>query len=377
MTKTIQSIPLEGATPGARFTIAAHRFGTPGARPKVYVQGGLHADEMPGMMAAHALIQRLDRMDRDGAIAGEIVVVPAANPLGLGQSVLGSAVGRFDLDTGGNFNRHYPDLATGALAILGGDIPSDGDAAVIAIRQALVGALAEAAPANLADRQRHALLSLAIDADIVLDLHCDSVAPVHLYMPTALWPRGEPLARWLGAELVLLADVSGGEPFDEACSTPWWHIKQTLGAAADHVPMACLAVTVELRGGAETSLDLAGRDADGLIGFLAHEGALASPKRHLPDLSASVRPLAGVAYVQAPIAGIPVTQVRLGQEVAAGERVATLVRPGEQEMAIHAPHDGVVWSLIEPGRRALPGDTLVKTVAEQPLDGKGGLLLTP
>ena len=39
------------------------RFGTPGARPKAYLQAGLHADELPGMLVLHKLA-RLPRRGR-------------------------------------------------------------------------------------------------------------------------------------------------------------------------------------------------------------------------------------------------------------------------------------------------------------------------
>jgi predicted deacylase len=40
-----------------------------------------------------------------GAITGEIVVVPMANPLGADQALNSAIMGRFELRTGANFNR--------------------------------------------------------------------------------------------------------------------------------------------------------------------------------------------------------------------------------------------------------------------------------
>ena len=43
-----QTIVLPGVAPGVRREIHLLGFGRPGARPKAYLQAGLHADELPG-----------------------------------------------------------------------------------------------------------------------------------------------------------------------------------------------------------------------------------------------------------------------------------------------------------------------------------------
>src|SRR3954465_13956997 len=110
MAKTVVSLPLPPQHLGTTRTITVQRYGKPGARPKAYVQAGLHADEIPGMLTAHHLIARLDDADRKGAIRGEIIVVPVANPIGLDQFVGGRLLGRSSLEQGQNFNRGFADL---------------------------------------------------------------------------------------------------------------------------------------------------------------------------------------------------------------------------------------------------------------------------
>ncbi|MCB1918474.1 MAG: hypothetical protein KDJ28_00675 [Candidatus Competibacteraceae bacterium] len=51
----------------------------------------------------------------------------------------------------------------------------------------------------------------------------------------------------LGAEVVLLEENPGGEPFDEACADLWWKLREALPAHEDVIPLACFATTVELR----------------------------------------------------------------------------------------------------------------------------------
>ncbi len=62
------------------------------------------------MLTARILVDRLIEEDRAGKISGRVTVVPAANPLALGQFLHGDQQGRFDHYDGRNFNRDYPDL---------------------------------------------------------------------------------------------------------------------------------------------------------------------------------------------------------------------------------------------------------------------------
>ena len=95
---------------GARHVVV-HRFGTLGARPKVYLQAAVHANEFPGAMALHHLLPRLLKADAAGRIVGEVVVVPTVNPIGLSQLVGNNHLGRYDQLGRDNFNRNWPDLA--------------------------------------------------------------------------------------------------------------------------------------------------------------------------------------------------------------------------------------------------------------------------
>ena len=47
--------PLPCTSLGSARTVTSLHFGTPGARPKVYIQASLHADELPGMAHGNGL----------------------------------------------------------------------------------------------------------------------------------------------------------------------------------------------------------------------------------------------------------------------------------------------------------------------------------
>src|SRR3954467_5724405 len=261
-------------TPGVSIELQSLHFGTPGRGPKATLQAALHADEIPGLLVAHHLRAHLAALEAEGRIVGEVVLVPVANPIGLTQRVLQAVQGRFDLGSGENFNRHYADLFDAVAARVDGQLTFDATHNVALIRDALREAAAALPERSALESLRRTLLGLSIDADIVLDLHCDSQAVMHLYTETSVWPQVEPLARFLGCEAALLAEVSGDHPFDEACSTIWPRLAAHFGSGTP-IPSACVAVTVELRGEADVAHDLAERDAQAIVDYLAWQGLVA------------------------------------------------------------------------------------------------------
>ena len=124
-------------TPGVSIGLQSLHFGTPGQGPKATLQAALHADEIPGLLVAHHLRARLAALEAEGRIAGEIVLVPVANPIGLAQRVLQSVEGRFDLASGENFNRHYADLFDAVATQVDGKLTFDAKLNVAIVRDAL------------------------------------------------------------------------------------------------------------------------------------------------------------------------------------------------------------------------------------------------
>lgn len=339
------------------------RFGTPGARPKAYFQASLHADEVPAMLVAHHLVELLEAAARRGEVLGEVVIVPVANPIGLGQHVNGAMLGRFELGGLGNFNRNYPDLAGPVGDRIGNELTDDAGANVGLIRQAMLEALDGLQPVRELDHLRLALLRNAVDADIALDLHCDDVALMHLYLGTPLWPDARDLAGDLGSVTTLLAEVSGGNPFDEAVGGPWWELAKRFPDRP--IPPACLSGTIELRGQGDVEDGLAARDAAALFRFLQRRGVLAGDPGLLSAPPNDATPLAGIERLDAPHAGICVYKAELGDRVQPGELVAELVVPGRGRTPIRSSIAGVLFTRVH-ARFLRPGQNLAKIAGTEP-----------
>ena len=332
---------IRGLGLGTEHALTVLAFGDDGARPWVHVQGGLHADEGPGMIAARALCDLLE----GETVTGRVTVLPVANPIGLGQTVLGHGIGRFDLADGANFNRGYPDLAPDAMARIG-TLGTDVAANVALIREALAAAL-DARPAPTpADRLRQTLMRLALGADMVLDLHCDGEAAVHVYTQAAHMEVFAPLAAHLGARAVLLADVSGGNPFDEAVSRPWADLAAAFPEAA--IPRALASLTVELRGQRDVDRQTAAVDAAAIVAFLRHAGVLGGTVAPVPAALCQPTPLAGSEPVVAPVAGLVSFRADVGDTLQAGDAVADVVDPVSGTVTtVRAPTGGVFFARTE------------------------------
>ncbi len=376
LTRTTEIIDLPVASPGTRRQLRVIRYGNPGSRPKAYIQTSLHADEIPGMLVTHYLDRLLRQADSHGQITGEIVLLPVANPIGLSQYLRGNLSGRFELGTGINFNRNYPDVADIVAERVKGRLGKDAAANVSLIREKILAVIEETQAPDDTAFMRKTLMLLAADADICLDLHCDWEAVMHVYLGTPLWPDGSDLAAQLGSQATLLAEVSGGNPFDEAVGGIWWALAHRFPDFP--IPAACLSSTVELRGQNDITHHGAKQDADNLFRFLTRRGLLEGDAGPLPGLAAPATPLQGVDPVKAPHAGVVVYLKQPGDRVEAGEAVAEIINPWadsvQDHTVVHSRVAGVMFSRRN-DRFTRPGQTLCRVAGPDPLPDRSGVNL--
>jgi predicted deacylase len=322
--------------------LTAWQFKGKASGPSVYLQAGLHADEIAGMLVLHLLLERLHRAEAEGRIKGNISVVPQANPLGIAQFRWGRIQGRFHGASGQNFNRHFDQ------------------------------SLALTRPAgNFAQWQR-ALVGLASEADYVLDLHTDDEALPYLYMHRRFWPQGADLAAALKADVAIIWDDGGDGSFEEVIIAPW-QAQRSVGK---------LAATIELRGQGDVSDALAEQDAQGLYTWLCLRGVIVSETRDCP----TPEPWQGVAVemghmesIFAPVPGVVIFEKALGDYVEEGERFARILkRPGDptSEVVLHAPQAGRFVTRYR-DRLVPQGVVVAKFTGSKPSDSWSGGVLDP
>jgi predicted deacylase len=317
-------IVISGDTLGVEWRLPVLTFaGKDPEAPKVYMQAALHAGELPGVAALHFFVPMLEQAEKNGEILGDITIVPKANPIGASQFLYGELQGRFEQGGRVNFNRDYPLVPLAERASLTADLS-----------------------AHLAtDQLKRHLLSMAIGADLVLDLHCDDESVIYAYFDKLFWPAATDLAESFGLHSVLLSDGSS-TAFEEAVTYAWRNAE--LGHRKNWYD-GRISLTMEFRGQRDVYADVARQDAEGIMSFLKRRGAVAgTPSRNEPFHG----PAAGLDYVQminAPVGGMLLFEKDVGVTVKSGDRLATIAPvPGDpsKDVVISAPVDGEIVTRV-------------------------------
>ncbi|SAL23903.1 succinylglutamate desuccinylase/aspartoacylase [Caballeronia udeis] len=361
MTLSTEYSELPALSPGASHRLFKHTFEGVGSGLSAYIQAGLHADELPGLLVIQHLLDALVKLDNAGRIRGRIVVRPFANPIGLGQRVFGAHTGRFNLDNGENFNRRFPDLTGGVEKALATRDIAHND--VKSAKALFADVAAELTPLDPVAAMKAALLTEALQHDIVLDLHCDTDGILHLYSNRSQHTQAVALARRMRIRAVFLEDRAGGTPFDEAIAQCWSVLQQAGAIDADH---AAFCTSVELRGQADVSDAFAQADAQGILQYLALRGLVdLDPDNNdlsdpLAEHEVMVFPLEGVSHVPAPAGGLVAYKKRPGDTVKTGEIIAEIIpllgAPGAARHPVFSDVDGLLivqqyMKLVRPGQR--------------------------
>jgi predicted deacylase len=360
------------AVPGTTRQIHSFHYGPAHATGKVYLQASLHADELPGMLVLWHLKQQLARLEAAGLLRWSVVLVPVANPQGLEQVLMDVPQGRFENESRENFNRCFVDVSQPVGDRVQSLLTDDPVSNLQLIRSTLRQTLARQVPTTSLQSMRLLLQTLACDADIVLDLHCDFEALQHLYLSPASWPDVEPLARYLGARACFLAQEAGGQSFDE-CFTLFWAQMQARFLGRFAAPG--FAVTVELRGVADVSHGLARQDCVALINYLTQRGAIEGQAPPLPSLLNAPTPLAGVEPVISPVGGLIVFCAQVGDDVEPGQIVAEIIDPiTDRVTPVACVHKGLLY-VLSVRRMATAGLTIAHVAGATAY--RQGYLLSP
>jgi predicted deacylase len=390
MPRKTQSIIVPSNSIGTKHNLLVHHFVPVSSEvkptKKVYIQASLHADELPGLLVAHHLLRLLEAADSNGQILQEIIIVPYANPIGLSQQLLGSHIGRFSLETGINFNREYIDYEAAVAKVIEGKLSNDPVENVRIIREAILaevgkGFLGAKGVSNEETMMKKILFKLACPCDIVLDLHCDSDAVLHLYTNDRLWPDLSDLAQELHSQCNLLAPATGFDSFDEACSCPWAGLADRFPSFP--IPMACESATVELRGESDVYDELALPDAQAIFRFLQRRCYIKGDERtasrdSLPPLLREASPLSGVDMIEATKVGVMAWKVRAGDVVQKNQILGEIVDIEDAfapRTEVISKTSGIIFSMSR-HKLVRPGEVIIKVAGVEPLEWRVGNLLT-
>ena len=370
---------IKGDSPGAEFTLPIYEFGQAKKGPKIYLQAGMHADEHPGMLVLHHLMDLLEKAEEENQLAAHFVILPVVNPLGLTHITHHHHYGRYHLTNGLNYNRGWPDFAQ-ILASQDGfadGLCQDEEANQAYVRSLISQWLTSSSPVTALEKQRHIVMSYCFDADMVLDLHCDDVALNHLYIVPQNLPRYQGLADRMGSQATLTAENSGGGSFDEVWTGLWIELQSRFPDVPWPAPV--LSTTLEYRGQADVFDDISSQDAQGLFDFFCDEGLIT--KAPSTPLVPSVPPtdLAACEVLRVSQAGLIAYHVKLGDEVKTGDVIADLIlldgsHPARERVSIKAGTDGIIFSMMA-SKYVWPGTSIAKIAGQQKLASRGTYLL--
>ena len=372
-----KTVPLLGDTPGTVTEFSYYAVGPANAPEKVHLQAALHADEHPGTMVLHHLLPMLRQADDQGLLRARFTVMPAVNPLGLGQQSLRHHIGRYDTNTGVNFNRRWPDLFGAVRTQLSGRLGDDEVFNVNLIRTAVARWIDAQVPRTAAEQLRLLVLREAHDAEFVLDLHCDDDSLIHIFTSPELMPELQDLADWMGAAATLTAADSGGGSFDEVL--PQLYRKVAQANPGKPVPMASATATLEYRGQSDVFDTLGADDARRLWGFLCGRNLIDTDAGAPPSRMPEATPLEATEFIRTDRPGLVAYRVELGERVTKGQPVADLIALDGPEafMArtpIFAGTDGVVLSR-RMQKYAPRGTSIMKIVGTTVLPARKGAYL--
>jgi predicted deacylase len=368
---------LAGDTPGTATDLYWYTAGPADAQTRVHLQAALHADEQPGTMALHHLLPMLRAADAAGQLKAQFTIFPSVNPLGLANYSLRHHIGRYDIETGVNYNRRWPDLYPQVAEAIAGRLTDDPKANIATIRAAVAAWIDSQRPATAIQQLRLLVLKSAVAADIVLDLHCDDDSLKHIFTSPELMPGLQDLADWMGVAATLTAEDSGGGSFDEVLPTLY---RKARLAHPDHpIPAGAETATLEYRGRADSFDTIGQQDAAGLFGFFAGRGLIAADPGSKPVAAPAPTPFEATEVLRADAPGLLAYRVELGDRVSKGQPIADLIAmDGSDAFMARRPilsgTDGFVLSRVT-GKYVVRGGAIAKIVGSKILPARAGAYL--
>ena len=352
--------------------------------PLAYLQANVHGGELQGNAAILALFDLLEKEPPRGSL----ILVPRVNPIAANQQIGDYVAGVYDLATGVNFNRGYINLTGPSRGSSACYVDVDAFAAVHrdatlseirdGFREALKAALGavrdSADPWGMEARLEFALAiqEVAIEADVVMDLHTGDRAPRYLYAPEGATAA----TRAFGIPFVLEVPPRFAGALDEASWVPWNDLAEAFRRLnRTDVRRFVDGFTVELGSMNAFSMAQGVEDAKRIASALRYYGVLDGEPED-PAYRIVACSVNDYKSIYAPASGLVDATLSPGTPVRKGDLIARMVDPTrcalpprtqDAVVEVRAPEDGVVllfhaFSSIPKGLRLLSMMTATRTL---------------
>jgi predicted deacylase len=323
-----QNIKTRTLADGTQLSIPVFHFhGSDKNAPSVYIQSGIHGAEVQGYLVALKLIEYFETYPPKG----DVNIVPIANPYGLNCKIGYHTFGRFDPTTGDNWNRNYEDLTGTVDSFLSDCKDCPFDTLVPLFKKKLQESLAE----KLGERHSYhkklalQLQSLSSSADIILDLHCDTLSVPHIYCPS--YALNSVIN--FGIPFIVEIPHTFGGALDEASFCPWVALMEKYNAYHG-IKLNCPieTFTIELGNQELIDPDHAYKQLPAILNYLAAKGVCdqknISIDRKLPIYSCALKDF---ITIYAASGGLILQHPKLGSSTKAKETLMSLNTPSSWE----------------------------------------------
>ncbi len=304
------------------------------------------------------------------SIHGKVILVPNCNPVGTNIKAGEYTLGRFDPVNGTNWNRGYYYDEEAVLAFAD-TVTSDESTSHIKQRfrqkwkQAINDKLKQPWGLGLAQQLNLTLQQIAIDADMVLDLHNGPVSTRHAYIPE----YAKKAAYEFSIPHCIFIPNKFAGALDEASFCPWWTLQDALKAKfSKDYDFEAEAFTLEM--GSQEVIDFAEgkKDADSILGYLACNGVLDDSQFKPAKMERIGVALKDYRTLYTDFGGMVEYCIKPGQQAKKGELMARVLDIDELDndgavKNIYAPCD-MVAMLHFPSASVLSGTQLYKCFTE-------------
>jgi predicted deacylase len=355
----ISSLPILQLASGDYLSLQLYHFRGDRSGKKAYLQSNLHGCEISGNAVLHELINFLQSLDRS-QLEGEVVIVPACNPMAMNARSHHFSSGRYNPYDGRDWNRIFWDYHK-----VGHDLDEVArdfcELEVETIRKEYLklikttfnrhhGNLDSASGVPLHKRYRYLLQSLCLDANYVIDCHSSSNRTIDYFY---CFHDREESAKYFLIDRGIFLESYDGYTFDEAFLKPWLALEKALAKQGRKIIFDLESWTLELGGGMEVNPQSVAKGVRGIKNYLVGKQMLTIPGFPLAETrqhQVQFFHKHQLRRYHAVAGGILRDRLPLGSIVKAGDRLYTLLSFNKNgkcptEVEIEAERDGVIYDI--------------------------------
>lgn len=319
-----EKIILKSLIGGGEYSLSKYTLRGTESGPCVYMQASLHGGELQGNAVILSLIEELKSMP----LKGSLIFVPLSNPYATNCKIGKYTFGRFNPNTGDNWNRNFIDiidkleidLETFCKKFINESEVIIREKFKLLLNKEIIKYQKKLEQNNkLHDNNNLNLIlqKIASKADVVLDLHTGPSATEYLYSAT----RSIEDAEYLHFKYVLEVEHEFAGAMDEATFMPWVHLTNSFKAMGRDIQFNFHSFTLELTSEEGFSMSQAKKQKEKILNYLRYKGLINGDSGKKKIIKC---PLANYETIFTPVSGLIDYSLELGKPFKKGDLLGTI-----------------------------------------------------